>query len=572
MSSTTSENVSSRLIAIGLAVVTVTVFSTSVTDPVNVTKLFLLGGFAFASFAAAWKNFNLAFFRTRKIVVTALAMFSVSAISTLIASSAPFTQSLYGVYGRNNGFLLYFLLILIFFATLTISKTSFVKRLLVALAIAGIVNIAYALWVMAFGDFVGWSNPYGALLGTLGNPNFIGSFFGMFAAMLFAYLFAPTSSKSLRVGVLIVIPLVALGIVQSHAVQGKVLFITGFAVTSFYFVRHRFKKTSISIGYLSILGVGFFVALFGTLQKGPLASILYKETISLRGQYWYAGWKTGLSNPFFGVGFDSLGDWYRRSRRESALKLPGVDTVTNASHNVFLDIFSFGGWPLFIGYIAIVIAVLVSIVRFTHRNSKFDPVFVSLTGVWLCYQLQSTISINQIGLAIWGWALGGAIIAYEMNDSTEETNANLLSNQGQKGLKRGRAANSNNIVSPGLVAGLASVVGLLIAVPPLSADMKWRTAQTSQSAALVESSLQAGYLNPLNTFEFASIVGVFERNGLTDLSHKYGLKAVAFDKDSYESWRNLYQLSKSTQQEKALALFNMKRLDPLNPNVGVIKK
>ena len=159
-----------------------------------------------------------------------------------------------------------------------------------------------------------------------------------------------------------------------------------------------------------------------------------------------------------------------------------------------------------------------------------------------------------------------------MNDSTEETNANLLSNQGQKGLKRGRAANSNNIVSPGLVAGLASVVGLLIAVPPLSADMKWRTAQSSQSAALVESSLQAGYLNPLNTFEFASIVGVFERNGLTDLSHKYGLKAVAFDKDSYESWRNLYQLSKSTQQEKALALFNMKRLDPLNPNVGVIKK
>jgi len=572
MFSTISENISSRLLAIGLAVVTIAVFSSSVTDPVNVTKLFLLGGFAFASFAAAWRNFNRAFFRSRKIPIFALGFFSLAAVSTLISSKSPITQSLYGVYGRNNGYLLYFLLTLTFLAALTINNEGFVKRLLIALAIAGTTNVAYGLWVLAFGDFIGWNNPYGALLGTLGNPNFIGSFFGMFAAMLFAYLFAPGVSSRVRLSTLTIIPLVGIGIVQSHAVQGKVLFITGFTVTSFYWVRDRFKKTSISVAYFLLLVVGFFMALFGTLQKGPLASILYKETISLRGQYWYAGWKTGLSNPFFGAGFDSLGDWYRRSRRESALKLPGVDTVTNASHNVFLDIFSFGGWPLFIGYIAIVIAIIVSIFRFTHRNTKFDPIFVSLTGVWLCYQLQSTISINQIGLAIWGWALGGAIIAYEINDFKKTTNSILAANQGQKSLKKGKATESKNIVSPGLVAGLASVVGLLIAVPPLSADMKWRTAQISQSAAQLENSLQASYLNPLTTFEFANIVGVFESNGLTDLSHTYGLKAVAFNQDSYESWRNLYQLSKTTEQERALALSNMKRLDPLNPNVGEIKK
>ena len=102
--------------------------------------------------------------------------------------------------------------------------------------------------------------------------------------------------------------------------------------------------------------------------------------------------------------------------------------------------------------------------------------------------------------------------------------------------------------------------------------MKWRTAQASQSASLLEKSLQPNYLNPLNTYEFANIVGVFESNGLTDLAHTYGLKAVVFNKNSYESWRNLYQLSKSTEQERALALTNMKRLDPLNPNVGATKK
>jgi hypothetical protein len=197
---------------------------------------------------------------------------------------------------------------------------------------------------------------------------------------------------------------------------------------------------------------------------------------------------------------------------------------------------------------------------------------VSLTGVWLCYQLQSTISINQIGLAIWGWAVGGAIIAYEINDSKQSSEAGSTANQNVKTLKRKKNSNPSNIISPGLIAGLASVLGLLIAVPPLSSDTKWRHAQTSQSATLIEQALQPSYLNPLNTFKFASIVGVFESNGFTDLAHSYGLKAVAFDKDSFESWRNLYQLSKSTDEERALALANMKRLDPLNPNVGVIKK
>jgi hypothetical protein len=237
-----------------------------------------------------------------------------------------------------------------------------------------------------------------------------------------------------------------------------------------------------------------------------------------------------------------------------------------------MDIFAFGGWPLFIGYVAIVVAVLISIFRFTHRNSKFDPIFVSLTGVWLCYQLQSTISINQIGLAIWGWAIGGAIIAYEINQSRKTLEKKTGGSQPRKAVHGIRTSKSGDIVGPGLVAGIAAVVGLLIALPPLSADTKWRNAQTAQSAALIEASLKPSYLNPQNTYKYVNIVGVFESNGLTDLAHTYALKAVAFDHDSFESWRNLYQLSKSTEEERALALANMKRLDPLNPNVGAIKK
>jgi hypothetical protein len=428
----------------------------------------------------------------------------------------------------------------------------------------------YALWVMAFGDFIGWNNPYGNLLGTLGNPNFIGSFFGMFAALLFTLVASKTESKNLRIGALLLLPLVFLGIIDSHAVQGKVLFVAGAGIVIFFWVRDRFSPHWFSLGYLTLAVSVFVVALLGTLQKGPLAGLLYKETVSLRGEYWHAGWITGLANPIFGVGFDSYGDWYRRSRRESALSLPGVNTVTNTAHNVYLDIFSFGGWPLFISYILLVLLVLVSIVKFTLRNKKFNTTFVGLTSVWACYQLQSTISINQIGLAVWGWAFGAAIVAYEINNSHNSLRSDV-SNSVSSTAKRNKKNTQTTLISPGLIAGLAAVLGAIIAAPPLSADMKWRSAQESQDANQLVAILTPSYLNPLNSFEFNNIVGVFETNNLTDLAYKYGILATKFNPNNYDAWANLSNLQKTSEVERKQAYENMKKLDPLNSTIGAAK-
>ena len=37
--------------------------------------------------------------------------------------------------------------------------------------------------------------------------------------------------------------------------------------------------------------------------------------------------------------------------------------------------------------------------------------------------------------------------------------------------------------------------------------------------------------------------------------------------DAFDAWKLLYYISKSTQSDKDQALQNMKRLDPLHPNV-----
>jgi O-antigen ligase len=562
---TNQEKFTAKLLALTLAAVTVLVFTQSVTDPVNVTKLFILGGLAFASVGSALAGKGLIRLKPHRFALILIGFFLSASIVSLVASKAPLSQSLYGVYGRNNGFLLYVLLILVFISVLTIRNSDLFKYLLGALFFAGLVNVAYALWVMAFGDFIGWNNIYGNLLGTLGNPNFIGSFFGMFSALLFTYLFNPESSWKIRMACIGLLVLTFIGIVETNAVQGKVLFVAALGISLFYFVRSKLQFVLADLVYILLAVVGFLFALFGTLQKGPLASVLYKETVSLRGQYWHAGWNTGSQNPWFGAGFDSYGDWYRRSRRESALTLPGIDTVTNTAHNVYLDIFAFGGWPLFCGYIAINIFVLVSILRVTIKSRRFNPVFVSLTTVWVCYQLQSIISINQIGLAVWGWIFGASIIAFGVNEKNNYQTGEVLKIDRERNRRKSQ---SEPVISPQLVAGLFSVLGLILSVPPLSADIKWRAAQVSQDVVKVEATLQGSYLNPHNTHRYINTVGVFESNGLFELAHKYALISVEYNPESFESWRNLSLLKLATQAEKDNAFQNMRRLDPLNSTIG----
>ena len=68
------------------------------------------------------------------------------------------------------------------------------------------------------------------------------------------------------------------------------------------------------MGYTLGVGILGFIALMGALQKGPLTKLIYKTSVSLRGEYWQAGWNMAKEFPLTGVGMDSYGDWYRRAR------------------------------------------------------------------------------------------------------------------------------------------------------------------------------------------------------------------------------------------------------------------
>ena len=561
-----AERTIARVLGIGSGFVAVLVITGTVTDPVNVTKLFALGGVAAAAVAVLLTFGLQELWTSSKALVIFVGLFIVAGLNAIINSEGPLTQNLYGAFGRNTAFIAYLLLISVIVSVAVLRQENSFTYLIWGLFGAGLVNVVYCTWVIAFGDFVPWANPYGNILGTFGNPNFVGAFLGLFAASIVAYSFKQGTSLTVRLGVVVIFLMTVYAIVDSNAIQGRVVVAAGLGIVGFYLIRSKFEALIVQSMYVVFVGTAGTFALLGALQIGPLTQYIYKTSVSLRGQYWQAGWNMGIEHPLTGVGFDTYGDWYRRARDTQALILPGPNTTTNAAHNVPFDVFAFGGWPLFASYLAILALSIIAIIKVTLRNRKYDAVFVTLTTAWVCYQLQSIISINQIGLAVWGWLFGGALIAYEVATRPKVDESQNVQGKA-KGTRVVKKKQGETVVTSTLIAGVGAVIGLLIAVPPYSADAKWRAALASQDLNKIEAALVPGYLNPANSYKYGNAVQRLESSKLFDVALKYAQIGVEFNPDNFDAWRVLYLITNSTPEEKSLALENMKRLDPKNPNV-----
>ena len=543
---------------IGVPATTLFLSARLVTDPVNVTKLTAAGGVGVGVFAIALVYGAKELWRTSKALVLALTALVLTMVNAVMNSSTALTQNLYGAFGRQTGFIAYLVLAFIAIGAMLLRRKQSFEFLIWALLVSGTVNIIYCLYVLVFGDPIGWSNPYGNILGLFGNPNFIGAFLGMFISGAIAYMIGNFDKWWLPIFIIPLSLLAFYEIVKSHAIQGLVVTAAGLTLIGFYLVRSLLKHWVFQVIYLIFAAIGGAFALGGALQKGPLTSLIYKKSVSLRGTYWETGINMGQQFPWTGVGMDSYGNWYRALRPERAfIDTPGVGTITNAAHNVVIDFFAYGGYPLLISYVTILVIGLVAIIRVTIRQRKFDGIFVALAVTWLTYQLQSFISINQVGLAIWGWVLVGALVAYEYVTRPAK----------EESVKSKVVKQKELIFSPQLVGGVGVVIGILIAYPPMAADMAWKSALTEKSIEKVEAALTPTYLHPRDSARMAQAVILFENSKLPDQAYKYALEGVKFNPDYFDAWKMLYSVSKATQADKDLALSNMKRLDPNNPDV-----
>lgn len=415
-------------------------FSTNAKDPFNTPKLIALlviAGWLFGHIVkllqAESKPIKSTQFYGLFIATIFLIFMSISVFlsdSVLIAIIGDTT--------RRNGLLSYVGLVVILVFTMLVINFKYSIRLYKVAILNGLILGVYGL-LQTFGkDFVTWNNPYNSLLGTLGNPNFASAMFAVFAVLALAALALKDVSLLYKILAVTVFMVSILCIYRSNSRQGFVSL--GFALMFYVSTRLYLQRKMIGIISAAISIVIAIFCILGMLQIGPLTSLLYKASVSIRGYYWSAAIEMFKSNPLTGVGIDSYGYYFRELRDLNYPKNYGFEITSSNAHNVFLQFFSTGGVFLGITYIALTFLIF-SAGLIGLRNSKGDErlIQLGLLSGWLAYQASSFISIDNIGITVWNWLLGGSILGL--------SGINSKKNQGKEQTDIGTKKSKSNQIS-----------------------------------------------------------------------------------------------------------------------------
>ncbi len=491
-----------------------------------------------------WEN------RALRVPLLVYALFILQILIVLGVTRVNFDEQIFGSSGRNTGALTYFYFTVISILALHLSNKDFLPKILNAFIFAGSIDAIYGL-VQAIGmDPVNWTNPYSPVFGLFGNPNFHSSFMALVGIAAVMKCLNKNIALGRRVSYAALLILTIINIWQSKSIQGFLVLATGISVIYLAFLKFN-KFNNLSKIILSTFPIfAAIAAMLDIFQKSPWSPILYQESISSRGDYWYSAWEMTKSNPLFGVGFDNYGDNYRKFRSFTSVQERGVEIVSNSAHNIFLDISSNGGFILLVLYVSLIVLALRSIYKFSKSAEKFDPVFFTIVALWFGYQAQSIISVNQIGLGIWGWFLTATIIGYELN-ATDLSREKVL----------GKNSHSNKYSNFPYISGL--IIGFAIAILPFRADSNYRSAGT---ALTQDTLIQVAYAWPRDTQRMLSAAYTFRDNTLPKESLKVAKDIVEINKNKFLAWQLIYFNEFSTMREKQIALERMKILDPYNPS------
>lgn len=554
-------SIQARLIAFVSLLVTVGFWSQG-TDPFNLPKLVLLVIGVTALIGSAGPSL-LKFKAPTKIRMEILVifLFVLALLNSFFFSGAPKLQMFFGTYARNTGMLNYLALVTLFYFALQLnSLVDFEKILKYFLISFGLVVAVSALEISGLNIQKVNLTFKGALISTFGNPNFISAYLGMCGTVLFA-LFLGWKQRLLKRSLLVIPIVISMTLIlRSNSRQGLVVLLGGCAFLGFFYLVLQVKKNAFSIPYSVFAVLVSVVSIFGVFNKGPLAEIIYKSSIGFRGEYWKAGIAMFKEKPLTGVGLNSYGDWYRTLRSDSALVSPGPEVFTNTAHNVYIDYAAMGGFPLILAFLFIVLLTVRSAIQFIKRRREFDPLFFAFLGAWVVYLVQALISIDQIGLAIWGWVLGGLIIAYNKVDLNKTEDAKSINPAVGKKVKDAELIPASTLLS--IITGV--LVGLGLIFPLYKSDLDVRTAYNSTSAELL---IEAADQWPTNTYKSANIAGLLINNNLKPQSLDVARKGLSDNPRSFDLWKLIYLNDFAPIAERKIALSKMKELDPKNPSV-----
>lgn len=547
-----SKNEVDSLIVSGTLLSTLAIESWILINPANLERLLFFTIFISLLIGVLTiKSFRRQLSLSRKFIAIAFIAFIWSVV-VILRSERSIPQQIYGDYGRNTGLLLYLCLVIFCIILASINSNNLLTRMISGLIIAGSISTFYGLLQVLGIDFLGWDSA-GEITGLFGNSNYQSSFLGISAISILSLLMFSESAAKKKLLLISLLFFALTTIYFTKSIQGFFVFAIGFVTLGCYQLRAS-KHVNLIYFYFTTIGSIGTILTAGILGFGPLANLLDFKTIQIREFYWFAAINALRSSPFFGYGFDSYGDLYRQYRSPESIVEFGSELVSTAAHNVFLDLAVNGGLPLLGAYLLLIIYTFKCIFRVYSRDKRVDACYFAAVASWVGYMAQTLISMNQVSLAIWGWALMGLIIGYErVNRKMPE-----IKNQSKYNKKVKEFGFDPKVTMRALAGG---IIGLLIILPPFYSEAKFRSAMESADGLRIR---DAALTWPRNPVFMVKATEIFRDNNLEKLALEMGEATVREFPYSVYGWRVLYSLSELNTTAKQEALKRLNQLDPLN--------
>jgi O-antigen ligase len=533
-------------------------------DPISVVKALAMTTMAFFLLGILLTQPDYVRAKAQKHVSLAVGLFLIFMTSTFMFSGAPLSQQFWGSFGRNTGFLTYLALVIILFSAYILSDLELIKKLSWSILLTAIPATAYALVQIQGKDPIKWSEL--RAFATFGNINFLSAFMGI-AAVVGTIVALKSKVSLITRFLLLVLALTDLIIIQTTgSIQGMVIYVAGMGLFIFILIATNRRWRLLSIPYIAAALAAIYFGVLGLVNKGPLASFLFQPSNSFRGDYMHAGWAMTLKKPFFGVGMDSYGDWYREMRGVISTNRTTPDRISNSAHNIYLDISSYGGLPLFLVFISMSLLVIFGFLKYTLREKEnLDPYVLAMFCGWVAYQIQALISINQIAVGIWGWIFSGALLGL-LREQTQPTES-----------REKKSSKNEDFISPLLMhkkfkgqlmpAKIAmqvfacSAIGFVLAFFPTYADSKYFN--VSQSGD-VNSMVAATRFPGTSLFHITLTADRLRNMGVNEEAKALlTLLTQRYPRDFY-AWRVIAYTDLFPPEERQRALQILKELDPYN--------
>ena len=408
-----NENVLVWVITLG-SVIATSFFFTQAMDPFNLPKAVCVIAIAVACLLG-YPVLILNFKRYKLMPILPFVLFIISVVASAVISTESKWLFLFGSFSRATGVLTYFAYVIIA-ATLilTVTSKSYLPVFL-SLGLVAVVETIYGTLQFFNLDPVSWVNGYNRIIGTLGNPNFMSAVLGFTSVALFGVACAPIGNLKLRISSALIALMEIFLAVQSQSIQGPIIAGFGIAIVVGGLIFRTRGKGIIFYTYAGISTFALAIALAGVAKFGPLANYLYQYTLGVREQYWRAAFKMMASSPLTGIGSDSYGNHYRLVRDTQTFKVVGPQVFSNAAHSVPLQIGATFGVISLLLYLVIQLLTFIYAVKAIQSQSKNRYLLLALFASWIAFQAQSLISIDQVGIGIWGWLLSAVIIGFSVS-------------------------------------------------------------------------------------------------------------------------------------------------------------